>query len=70
MVIKHNKIINKSLKSQNNVILLFKCTKNTKSINTRVSKTNNGKTVILSKCGICGSKKELLLLKKKNQVEY
>ena len=57
MVIKHNKIINKSLKSQNNVILLFKCTKNTKSINTRVSKTNNGKTVILSKCGICGSKK-------------
>ena len=57
MVIKHNKIINKSLKSQNNVILLFKCTKNTKSINTRVSKTNDGKTVILSKCGICGSKK-------------
>ena len=57
MVIKHNKIINKSLKSQNNVTLLFKCTKNTKSINTRVSKTNDGKTVILSKCGICGSKK-------------
>ena len=30
--------------------------KNTESINPRVSKPNNGKTMILSKCEICGSK--------------
>ena len=31
--------------------------KNTENINRRVSKTINGKTVVLSKCAICGSKK-------------
>ena len=31
--------------------------KNTKSINPLFSKTSNGKTMILSKCGICGTKK-------------
>ena len=35
----------------------LKCKKNTESINPRVSKTNNGKTMILSKCAIFGSKK-------------
>ena len=35
----------------------LKCKKNTESINPRVSKTTNGKTIILSKCPICGSKK-------------
>ena len=35
----------------------LKCRKNTESINPRVSKTSNGKTMILSKCAICGSKK-------------
>ena len=35
----------------------LKCRKNTKSINPRVLKTSNGKTMILSKCAICGSKK-------------
>ena len=34
-----------------------KCIKNTESINPRDSKTNNSKTMILSKCAICGSKK-------------
>ena len=34
----------------------LKCTKNTKSINSGVSRTNNDKTMILSKCAICGSK--------------
>ena len=38
--------------------------KNTESINLRVSKTNNGKTMILSKCAICGSKKSRFI---KNQ---
>ena len=35
----------------------LKCKKNTESINPKVSKTINGKTMILSKCTICGSKK-------------
>ena len=47
----------------------LKCRKNTESINPRVSRTNNGKTMILSKCGICGSKSQDLS-KNKKQVEY
>ena len=35
----------------------LKCKKNTESINPKVSKTTNGKTMILSTCVICGSKK-------------
>ena len=35
----------------------FKCRRNTKSINPKVSKTTNGKAIILSICSICGSKK-------------
>ena len=35
----------------------LKCRKNTESINPKVSKTTNGKTMILSKYAICGSKK-------------
>ena len=34
----------------------LKCRKNTESINPRVSKTNNGKIMIISKCIIYGSK--------------
>ena len=35
----------------------FKCRRNTESINPKVSKTTNGKAIILSTCPICGSKK-------------
>ena len=35
----------------------LKCKKNTESINPKVTKTINGKTMILSKCAICDSKK-------------
>ena len=35
----------------------LKCKKNTESINPKVSKITNGKTMILSKCAICSSKK-------------
>ena len=35
----------------------LRCKKDTENINQRVSKTINGKTMILSKCAICGSKK-------------
>ena len=34
----------------------LKFKKNTESINRKVSKTSNNKTMILSKCAICGSK--------------
>ena len=42
----------------------LKCKKNTVNINPRVSKTSNGKTMLLSKCAICGSKKSRFI---KNQ---
>ena len=35
----------------------LKCRKYKENINPRVSNTSNGKTIILSKCAICGSKK-------------
>ena len=35
----------------------LKCKKNNESINPRVSKTTNGKTMMLSKCATCGCKK-------------
>ena len=41
-----------------------KCRKDTENINPRVSKTSNGRTMILSKCAICGSKKSKFI---KNQ---
>ena len=31
--------------------------KNTENINPKVSKTSNNRTMLLSKCAICGSKK-------------
>ena len=35
----------------------LKCKKDTKNINPRVSSTSQGKTMVLSKCAICGCKK-------------
>ena len=35
----------------------LKCKSDTENINPRVSNTSNGRTTILSKCAICGSKK-------------
>ena len=42
----------------------LKCRKNMENINPRVSKTSNGKTMLLSKCAICDSKKSRFI---KNQ---
>ena len=42
----------------------LKCRKNTENINPKVSKTSNGRTMVLSKCAICGSKKSRFI---KNQ---
>ena len=41
--------------------MFLKCKKNTENINPRVSKTKNNKTMILSKCAICGSKKSTII---------
>ena len=41
----------------------LKCKKNTENINPVVSKTSNGKTMILSKCAICGRKKSRFIKK-------
>ena len=35
----------------------LKCRKDTENINPKVSKTSNGRTMVLSKCAMCGSKK-------------
>ena len=42
----------------------LKCRKNTENINPRVSKTSNGRAMVLSNCAICGSKKSRFI---KNQ---
>ena len=42
----------------------LKYKKDTENINPRVSNTSNGRTMILSKCAICGSKKSRFI---KNQ---
>ena len=42
----------------------LKCRKDTENINSKVSKTSNNKTMVLSKCAICGSKKSRFI---KNQ---
>ena len=42
----------------------LKCRKDSENINPRVSNTSNGRTMILSKCAICGSKKSRFI---KNQ---
>ena len=41
----------------------LKCKKNTENINPRVSKTSNDKTMLLSNCTICGSKKSRFIKK-------
>ena len=37
--------------------------KNTEGINRKISATSNGKTMILSKCAICGTKKSKFIKK-------
>ena len=39
------------------LLYCLKCRRNTEGINPKVSKTTNGKAMILSTCAICGSKK-------------
>ena len=41
----------------------LKCRKDTENINPGVSKTSNGRTIVLSKCATCGSKKSRFIKK-------
>ena len=41
----------------------LKCRRNTENINPRVSKTSNGKKMLLLKCAICGSKRSRFIKK-------
>ena len=49
------------------LLYCLKCKKDTESINQKVSNTSNGKTKVLSKCAIYGSKKSAILLYKNEQ---
>ena len=42
----------------------LKCRKDTENISPKISKTSNGRTMLLSKCAICNSKKSRFI---KNQ---
>ena len=46
----------------------LKCKKNTESVNPRTSAITNGRTMILSKYAICGSKNSNLLKTKKESI--
>ena len=43
------------------LIYCLKCKKNTKNVNSKVLKTNNGRAMLLSKFPVCGSKKSRLM---------
>ena len=40
----------------------LKCRKDTENINARVSNASNGRTMVLSKCAICNSKKSRFII--------
>ena len=42
----------------------LKCRKDTENINPKVSKTSNGRTMLLSNCAICNSKKSRFIKNK------
>ena len=46
---------------------MFKVQKNTEKMNPEVSKISNGRTIILSKCAICGSKKSRFIKKQETK---
>ena len=41
----------------------LKCEKDTKRVDPKISKTNNGKTMILSSCAVCDAKKSRFIKK-------
>ena len=45
----------------------LKCKKNTESIDQKLSATSNGRTMVSSKCAICGSKKSTFIKKQEGK---
>ena len=45
------------------LLYCLKCRKNTGNKNPKVSKTSSNKTILLSKCAICGTKKSKFIKK-------
>ena len=45
----------------------LKCKKDTEGTDPKVSATSNGKTMILSKCDPCGSKKSKFIIKTRSK---
>ena len=42
-------------------MILFKVQKDKENLNPWVSKTSNGKSILLSKCAVCSSKKSIVI---------
>ena len=57
------KLLDKMHKYKTMLSYCLKCRKNTKNINLKISVTSNCKTLILSNCAICGSKKSKFIKK-------
>ena len=59
------KLLDKIHKYKTILSYCLKCRKNTKNINPKISENSNGKTMILSNCIICGTKKSKFIKKQK-----
>ena len=57
------KLLDKMHKYKTMLSYCLKCRKNTKNINLKISATSNCKTMTLSNCAICGSKKSKFIKK-------
>ena len=45
----------------------LKCKKSTENTNASISKTSNGKKILLSKCAVCGIRKSRFMKDKRNK---
>ena len=45
--------------------MFLKCRKNTKNLNSKISESKNNRSIMQSKCGVCGSRKSRFVKKQK-----
>ena len=64
------KLLDKMHKYKTILPYYLKCRENTKNMNPKISVTNNGKTMILANCAICGSKKSKFIKTNREQMDY
>ena len=48
----------------------LKCRKDSENINPKISTTSNNRTIVLSKCAICGSKKSRFIKNQEARGDY